>query len=83
MWTGDEAMPITRFIQGAAFDPEQVESLSAAFTKACHELGLVDRTDPLVEIVATKIISIAKNGERDPDRLCRQAIAALNLPSAG
>ncbi len=40
-------------------------------------LQLSDRTDPITELVARKIIEIAEVGERDPDRLCERALAAL------
>jgi hypothetical protein len=32
-------------------------------------LGLTDRTDPVTELVAKKIIELANRGERDPLRL--------------
>jgi hypothetical protein len=34
------------------------------------KLGLVDRTDPMTMTVAKLIIQLAKNGERDPQKLC-------------
>jgi hypothetical protein len=38
------------------------------------ELGLTDRADPVTEIIARKIIEVAKTGERDPERLCELAL---------
>ena len=57
-------MPITLFLQNQAFDPEIIEDMSAAFTDACATLGLVDRADPLTEIVASRIIELAQRGIR-------------------
>ncbi len=57
-------MPITLFLQNQAFDPEIIEDMSAAFTDACTTLGLVDRADPLTEIVAQRIIQLAQRGIR-------------------
>jgi hypothetical protein len=37
-------------------------------------LRLADRSDPIVAIVAQKIIALAKAGESNPDRLCEQAL---------
>jgi hypothetical protein len=48
--------------------------LSAAFEAALSKLGLVDRTDPARMAVAKLIIEFAKEGERDPERLCTIAI---------
>ena len=37
--------------------------------------GLADRTDPITEIIARKIIDVAQTGERDPLRIRARAIA--------
>jgi hypothetical protein len=39
---------------------------------------LVNRADPITEIVARKIIEIAGMGERDPEPICALALLALN-----
>ena len=67
-------MPLTKFLEGSAFDPETVKLMGTAFDDACRQLGLADRTDPLTAIVAGKIIAAAKAGERDPQRLCAEAL---------
>jgi hypothetical protein len=66
-------VPIRAFIGDASFTPEQVEAMSEAFTAALVELGL-DRQEPLAEMIAKKIIEIARLGERDPKRLCELAV---------
>jgi hypothetical protein len=60
-----------------AFGPDEIAILISAFEGALTKLGLVDRTDAATEIVAHRIIQLAKRGERDPDRLCEQALSAL------
>ena len=71
-------MPIVRLLQNAAFDPTDIEIIAAAFEDACRELGLVERPDPLSELLARKFIEIAQNGERDPRRLRQKAIKRMN-----
>lgn len=61
-------MPIRRFLGDASFDPEAVAAISAAFEEALRILNL-DRNDPLAEIVASKIIGLARTGDRDPMRM--------------
>jgi hypothetical protein len=39
-------MAIDRLLQNAAFGPEDIERLSAAYEEALHLLQLSDRTDP-------------------------------------
>lgn len=67
-------MPIRALIGDASFTPEQIFALNKAFNDALAELKLTDRQDPLAEIVAKKIIELAKQGERDPQRLCELAL---------
>jgi hypothetical protein len=75
---GAIAMTIARFLHGQAFDPDEVKVLTTAFEDTLVALGLIDRTDPATELVAKKIIELAKLGERDPVRLCQGAVKALS-----
>jgi hypothetical protein len=58
---------------------EHSEILRQAFNLALHGLHLVDRNDPICEIVAHKIIEVSLlDGTRDP-----QEIAALTVKQLG
>jgi len=70
-------MPVRRFLEGATFGPDDLKVMSAAFDAALVELGLRDRDDRLIELVARKITSFAKLGERDPERLCDRAVKSF------
>jgi hypothetical protein len=70
-------VPLYRLLQNCAFDPDLVETMSAAFEETCRALGLAERTDPLRDMVARKIIDCAQTGERDPVRLRDCALAAI------
>jgi hypothetical protein len=51
-------------------EPAHIEAMRFAFHKVCDALlpkGDVD--DPMTEIVANKIVALAKAGERDANRL--------------
>jgi hypothetical protein len=75
------AMPITPFIDGENFDAETKRVMDVAFDAARASLHLADVPDRVVEIVARKIIALAKAGERNPDALCERALAELgNAP---
>ena len=43
----------------------------------CAALGLADRSDPLTEIIAKKIIERAQTGELDAVRLCEDVLDEL------
>ena len=70
-------MPIIPLLQGRAYGPEDIKVMSTAFAGALNALGLMDRGDPLNELVARKIIEIAKTGERNPSRLRDRALKSL------
>src|SRR4029450_2914779 len=72
------AMPIHRLLEKHAFGPDEIRVLTSAFDDALRKLGLADRADPVVEVVARKIIELAQQGERDPTRLSERAIQALS-----
>ena len=52
------------------FDPDALAVLTAAYEKAVREQG-----GSLQETIAKRIIELASEGERDPDRLCQGALA--------
>ena len=70
-------MPLTPYLQGGVFEPRQIEVMTAALADVCQSLRLVDREDPLIEIIARKVIEIAGTGVADPDRLRDMTLQAL------
>jgi hypothetical protein len=51
-------------------EPEHMEAMRAAFYKVCDALLLRgDIDDPMTEIIANKIVALAKAGEHDANRL--------------
>jgi hypothetical protein len=60
-----------------SFGPEDIASLTTAFEAALTSIGLTDRKDPLTTAVAKAIIELAKDGERDPERLRDGALRIL------
>ena len=73
-------MAIYRLLQEGAWDQADIERLTAAYEAALTKLRLVDRTDPLTELIAKKIIEVTRNGEHDPARICVRAIQELGVP---
>ncbi len=72
-------MPIYRFLQNSPFAPEDIAPLVAAYEDCLRALKLSDRSDPITEIVAKKIIEIAQTGIRDSTRLGRLALADIGI----
>jgi hypothetical protein len=51
-------MPITPFLDGEHFDAETKRVMGVAFESTIAALRLADRSDPVVGIVAQKIIDL-------------------------
>jgi hypothetical protein len=73
-------MPIDRLFREGKIKPEDVERLNRAFTFTLRSLSLVDRNDPICEIVARKVIEIDRAGTHDPDEISRLATKQLGIP---
>jgi hypothetical protein len=50
------------------FTTDQIEAMNSAFRQACQRMGLTGST-PVVELVAVRILELARAGEFDPDKL--------------
>jgi hypothetical protein len=66
--------------EGGSFTPEEVVLLGTAYEAILVVLRLDDRSDPITEIVATKIIEVFESGERDPTQICNRTIKELGIP---
>jgi hypothetical protein len=80
MFSVGPAVPIQQFLQRPSFGPDEVKRLTDAYEAALTLLGLTDRTDPLCELIAAKIIQVYRLGEHDPPRLCVRAVKELGVP---
>jgi hypothetical protein len=70
-------MPFSKY----TCEPDLIEAMRAAFYRVCDVLQLsYDREDPLTEVVVTKIVELAKAGERDPEILCFTVLSELDMP---
>ncbi len=70
------AVAIYRLLKNAAFGPEDIKAMTAAFDAALKTLGVKARTSPMAELLAKNIVDLAKRGERDPARLWEKALGS-------
>jgi hypothetical protein len=59
-------MPLRSLFGEDEFSPKDKALITSAFEDTLHTLGLIDRTDPAVSMVARRMIELARGGERDP-----------------
>ncbi len=75
-------MAIYRLLKDAAFDPEQIAVLTDAYERTLKSLALADRTDPVTELVAQRVMEIAQTGHGDAARISALVVEALSIPVA-
>ena len=66
-------------IQNVWFDDAATFAMGEAFDNACKSLRNFGSACTVREIIAKRIISVAKNGERDPARLYEQALIIFGI----
>ena len=69
-------MTIRRLLKTSSLPPEGVDRLIAAYQQTLRSLDLVDRHDPIAEIVAKKVIEIGKRGG-DAVEIAKLAVSEL------
>ena len=66
-------------IQDVWFDDAATWVIGEAFDHACKSLRRFGTLITARELIAKRIIDAAKNGERDPARLCQQALIPFGI----
>jgi hypothetical protein len=72
-------MPIRKYIPGATFGPEIIKDMEAAFEGARTILNIDNPDDPLIEVVAKKVVSLASQGIIGPAEIVRRVVADTEL----
>ena len=67
-------MPIQRLLRDTQLEPARVEALNCAFKQALRSLGLVDRNDPLCDLVAKEVINFGAHGIHDPKEIAKAVV---------
>ena len=62
------------FIKDAVFEPDDTRALAIAFDGICKEMKLPDTAKDAREIVAMRIIDLAREGVLDPQVLCERVL---------
>jgi hypothetical protein len=64
-------------IAESGLEADAISAVIVALERTLDSLGLTDRTDPITKVVALKLIELARQGERDPQRLADLTLQAL------
>lgn len=66
-------------LSDSAFDPETTAAMALAFDKACLTIAGTQQVDVIKEIIAKRIIALARAGETNADSLSAGALQTLGL----
>ena len=72
-------MAIHRLIAIGTFGPDEIKAMVAAYESALTDLQMIDRDDPLTELIAKSIVNATATGIRDPERIKERALNALGV----
>ena len=68
---------IVPFLHESVFQPDDIQAMSRALNEVCAALKL-DGNSTAKEIVATRIVELARRGEHDATKLRDRVIAEAN-----
>ena len=60
-----------------AFDPEAISVMDDAYERALRIFPAL-ASESVRQVIAARIIGLARTGERDPRKLCEQSLADLD-----
>jgi hypothetical protein len=63
----------------ASFGPDVIDIMTKAYGQACRMLHDKGQPEVVQEVIARRILEIARTGERDPDRLCERVLADFGI----
>jgi hypothetical protein len=67
-------MTVHQLFEKTALQPEDIKRLVDAHQRTLRALGLKDNDDPLMQLVAKRIIQIGQSGIRDPKQISELAL---------
>jgi hypothetical protein len=72
-------MAIYKLIANGSFGPDEIEVMKSAYEAALIEVDVIDRDDPITELIAKSIVNVTATGERDPRQVMERALNALGV----
>jgi hypothetical protein len=61
------------------FRPDQIDTMHKAFKRVCTRLRLTGaKAVPVADLVAIRIVELARDGEFDPDKLTEMVVAEFD-----
>jgi hypothetical protein len=71
-------MSIQPFLFGPVFEPDDISAMSMAFDDVCKALLVPAHNERARRVIASRIIELARRGERSPTHLRDQVLKEAN-----
>lgn len=75
---GDDVADKTKLFTDAAFDQAEVVILLDAYVRACRSLHDRGQPDIVTDVIAERLITLARAGQWDPQKLSEGALGTLS-----
>jgi hypothetical protein len=75
-------MAIYKLIANGSFGPDEIKVMSEAYEGALIDLGILNRDDPITELIAKSIVNVTATCERNPKEVMERALNALGVRRA-
>jgi hypothetical protein len=75
----DTVMAIPPPAPGAVFEPEEMQALVVAFEEICREMNLSPSATVAREVVAIRVIDLAREGPIDPALLTGRVLGEVRM----
>jgi len=72
-------MPINCLLRDGKLAPDEAERLNRALKLVLGALHLVDRNDPLTDLIARKVIEVGATGVDDPSEISSIVMKQLGI----
>ena len=67
----------SELLRMAGFDPEAIEIVCKTYVKSRRPVCDISKPDPINEMIALRILSLVRHGERNVDQLCAHCPSSL------
>jgi hypothetical protein len=70
---------IYKLFEDASFGPDEIARMSSAYEMTLVTLQLANRTDPITQLIAAKVIQLFRAGQSDPALICQKIISEVRV----
>ena len=74
-------MALYRRLDSSNYNAADQARMGATYELLLMQLRLLNRDDPITELIATRVIQAFESGKDDPHEICKHVLARMGGPS--